>query len=238
MPIPIPAVTAASLVSLALLAGCASPGDMRDPRDPLEPMNRAVHQFNDAVDRAAIKPLAEGYRAVTPVPLQSSVRNFFGHLGDVKVFTNNVLQFKLEEASSDFLRLVFNTTFGVAGLFDVATEMGLSKNNEDFGQTLGRWGVPPGPYLVLPLLGPSSLRDGVGTVVDSRHADPVAQLEHNPSRHAAIALRVLSLRADLLDAKAAIDAAALDPYEFTRDLYLERRAALVHDGRVPDDPEQ
>jgi len=220
---------------IVLLAGCASPEGARDPRDPLEPMNRAVHRFNEAVDRAAIKPLAEGYRAVTPVPVQSSVRNFFGHLGDVKVFANNVLQFKLEEASSDFLRLVFNTTFGVVGLFDVATEMGLAKNNEDFGQTLGHWGVPPGPYLVLPLLGPSSLRDGVGAVVDSRYADPVTQLEHAPSRHAAIALRVLSLRADLLAAMAAIEAAALDPYEFTRDLYLERRAALVHDGKVPDD---
>lgn len=222
----------AALAAFPPLAGCASQGD---PRDPLEPMNRAVYQFNEAIDRAALKPLAEGYRAITPAPVQASVRNVFSHANDVTVFANSVLQLKLEQASSDFLRLVFNTTFGVFGLFDVATEMGLTKNSEDFGQTLGRWGVASGPYLVLPLIGPSTLRDGVGTLVDSRYLDPVVQIEPDAHRHAALALRILAKRADLLEAKAAIEAAALDPYEFTRDLYLERRAALVRNGRAPEE---
>jgi phospholipid-binding lipoprotein MlaA len=143
------------------------------------------------------------------------------------------LQFKIEQASSDFLRIVFNSTFGLFGLLDVATEMGLKKHNEDFGQTLGHWGVTSGPYLVLPFFGPSSFRDGVGLAVDSYGTDPVYQNEDVASLNATVAVRVVSRRADLSDAKAAIEEAALDNYEFTRDFYLERREALVLDGRPP-----
>lgn len=214
------------LTALAL-PGCAS----NDPRDPLEPTNRAIHAFNETVDRAALKPLAQGYQAITPTPVQTGVRNFYSNLDDVTVLANSLLQFKLQQASSDFLRLAFNTTFGFFGLLDVASEMGLKKHNEDFGQTLGYWGVSSGPYLVLPFLGPSSFRDGAGLVVDGYGTDVLHQAETFPSRTGVAALRIISRRADLIEAKHAIEAAALDPYEFNRDFYLERREALAQDGQ-------
>lgn len=219
------------ILLLALqLAGCASHGD---PRDPLEPMNRAVHDFNEGLDRAVLKPVATGYQTVMPGFAQTGVRNFFSNLNDVTVLANNLLQFKLESSTSDVLRIGFNSTFGFLGLLDIASEMGLSKNNEDFGQTLGRWGVGSGAYLVLPFFGSSSFRDGAGLVVDMQYADVLRQVDNIPTRNQASLLRVVSRRADLIDAKNAIDAAALDPYEFTRDLYLERRRAQVFDGRPP-----
>lgn len=216
------------VLAVLALSGCAS----NDPRDPLEPTNRVIHAFNETVDKVAFKPLAKGYQAITPAPVQTGVRNFYSNLDDVTVLTNSVLQFKLQQASSDFLRLAFNTTFGFFGLLDVASEMGLKKHNEDFGQTLGHWGVATGPYLVLPLLGPSSFRDGAGMVADGYATDLVHQEETFPRRVEVAALRGISRRADLLEAKRAIDEAALDPYEFSRDFYLERREALVLDGRA------
>lgn len=228
-----PMKTLPSLLSMIiglLLAGCASNGD---PRDPLEPMNRAIHDFNEGLDRAVLKPVATGYRAVMPGFAQTGVRNFFSNLGDVGILANDVLQFKLESSTSDVLRISINSTFGFLGLLDIASEMGLNKNNEDFGQTLGHWGVGDGPYLVLPFFGPSSFRDGTGLVVDMQYADLIREVESVQSRNLTSLVRVVSRRADLIDAKNAIDAAALDPYEFTRDLYLERRRALVHDGRPP-----
>lgn len=218
------------LVGALALTGCAVNGD---PRDPLEPMNRAIHSFNEMVDNVALRPLATGYRAIMPRPAQTGVGNVFSNLDDVTVFANNLLQFKLEQATSDFLRVAFNTTFGLFGLLDVASEMGLKKHNEDFGQTLGRWGVGSGPYLVLPVFGPSSFRDGAGLVVDGYYTDPVYRNEDVASRNASVALRVVSKRADLLDAKRAIEEAALDGYEFSRDFYLDRREALVYDGKPP-----
>lgn len=215
-------------VMALLLTGCASQGD---PRDPLEPMNRVTHRFNEAADRAVIKPVAEAWHNHMPQPVQIGVRNFFSNLDDVSVFGNDLLQFKLEHATQDFLRLTFNTSFGIAGLLDVATEMGLKKRNEDFGQTLGAWGVGNGPYLVLPLIGPSSLRDATGRVVDASAMDPVYSLDDIGTRNQVQALRLLNRRVELLGAKEALDTAALDPYEFTRDFYLERRASLVRDGR-------
>lgn len=220
--------------ALLLLAGCASNGD---PRDPLEPMNRTVYSFNEALDRVAMKPLAEAYRYVTPDFLENSVRNVFSNLGDVTVLANDVLQFKVHNAVNDFLRLTFNSTFGLLGLLDVATEMGLKKNTEDFGQTLGYWGLDQGPYLVMPFFGPSSLRDGTGLVVDYNYLDPVRQFQHVGVRNRTAFARIVSRRADLLEAKAAVDAAALDGYEFTRDIYLERRRAQVYDGVPPPEDE-
>lgn len=217
--------------SALLVSGCASNGD---PRDPLEPMNRAVHAFNEKVDDIALKPVAKGYAAVLPSPVRTGVRNVFSNLNDVTVFTNNLLQFKLEAATSDFLRVVFNTSFGLLGVLDVASEMGLAKHDEDFGQTLGHWGVGTGAYVVLPFFGPSDVRDTVGFVADKAYTDLVYDIEHNPSRNAAVVVRVVSKRADLLAAKEAIDTAALDGYEFTRDFYLERRRGQVHDGRPPE----
>jgi phospholipid-binding lipoprotein MlaA len=216
------------------LTGCAVNGD---PRDPLEPMNRAIHSFNEGFDRAILKPTAQGYQAVTPSFVQSGVRNFFSNLDDVAVVANDVLQLKLEQTSRDFLRLSFNSTFGLFGLLDIGSEMGLQKHNEDFGQTLGRWGVGSGPYLELPFIGPNDLRDTLGYAVDSKHTDLVRNYSDVATRNPVMVLRLVSRRADLLEAKQAVDAAALDNYEFTRDFYLERRRGLVYDGHPPPEAE-
>ncbi len=212
------------------LVGCAVNGD---PRDPLEAINRPIHSFNEGFDRYVMKPVARGYEWLLPNFAQSGVRNFFANLDDLTVLANNILQLKPEQSTRDFLRLAFNSTFGLFGLLDVASEMGLKKNNEDFGQTLGYWGVGAGPYLVLPFLGPGSVRDTAGMVVDAAYTDLVYKHDDLSTRDPAMALRVVSRRADLLDAKRALDVAALDGYEFTRDLYLERRRSLVHDGNPP-----
>lgn len=216
--------------ALLLLGGCASTGD---PRDPLEPLNRSIHAFNETVDRVAMKPLAEAYRAVAPQFVETGVRNVFSNLGDVGVLANDLLQFKGADAVSDFMRLAFNSTFGLFGLLDVASEMGLRKHEEDFGQTLGKWGVTDSPYLVLPFFGPSTFRDTVGLAVDNNYLDPLRRIDDVGIRNRSAFARIVSRRADLLEAKAAVDAAALDGYEFTRDIYLERRRAQVYDGRPP-----
>lgn len=225
------------VIRLALvLFSLAAPGlslAQTETYDPLEPLNRAIFTFNEAVDNTILLPIAKGYRAITPRFVQTGVRNFFSNLEDVQVMTNNLLQAKVQAGSSDFMRIAVNSTFGLLGLLDVASEMGLRKNNEDFGQTLGRWGFASGPYLVLPLLGPSSFRDATGRFVDGQYLDPVRQMDHMGPRNRTYALRVVSHRTDLIEAKAAVDMAALDGYEFTRDFYLERRRALVHDGRPP-----
>lgn len=223
-----------SALCAVALAGCASHGD---PRDPLEPVNRAIHGFNEELDRVLLKPAAQGYQTVVPGFARTGVRNFFANLNDVTVVANDILQLKLEQGSRDFMRLAINSSLGLFGLLDIASEMGLQKQNEDFGQTLGRWGVGPGPYLVLPFIGPSSLRDGIGYYVDTEYTDLVRRHDEVPARNTATALRVVSRRADLLEAMRAIEAAALDPYEFTRELYLERRRTLVYDGQPPRDEE-
>jgi phospholipid-binding lipoprotein MlaA len=213
-----------------VLVGCAVNGD---PRDPIEPVNRAIYQFNDGVDRAVLKPVAEGYKTITPHFVQTGVRNFFSNLDDVTIIANDILQLKLEQTTRDFMRLTFNTTFGFFGLLDIASEMGLQKNNEDFGQTLGRWGVGTGPYIVLPFLGPSNVRDTIGSTVDGRHTDLVRNYDDVSTRNAGMALRLINRRAELLGVGTTVDAAALDNYEFTRDFFLERRRGLVYDGNPP-----
>lgn len=217
-----------------LLGGCATNGD---PRDPLEPLNRGIYQFNDAVDRGVMKPVAKGYKAVLPQPVRTGVGNFFSNLDDVVVLLNDLLQFKFGQAASDFSRLVWNTSVGVLGLIDVATPMDLPKHNEDFGQTLGRWGVGNGPYLVLPLLGPSNLRDTVGLVVDYR-VDPVYQQDDMADRNTAIVLRAIHKRSVLLGAEDVVREGALDPYSFVRDAYLDRRRNLIYDGKPPKDEDE
>ena len=225
-------LTTLTLTCAIALSGCATTSD-GDPRDPLEPMNRAIHSFNEAVDKAALKPLAQGYVAVTPSPVRTGVRNFFSNLDDVVVLANNILQVKPEAATSDFMRIAFNSTFGFFGILDIASEMGLRKHDEDFGQTLGYWGVNTGPYFVMPLLGPSTIRDTTGWVVDSFYLDPVGYLVNDRAHWTVNSVRLVARRADLLDAKRAIDMAALDGYEFSRDLYLEHRRAQVYDGTPP-----
>jgi len=231
---PLPRLRAAVLcgaVSLLLLGGCASTGN---PRDPLEPLNRSIYQFNDGVDKALMKPAAEFYRFALPQFMRTGISNFFSNLNDVIVALNNLLQGKLTKAASDVGRILINTTFGALGVYDAATEAGLEKNNEDFGQTLGYWGIGDGPYLVLPLLGPSNARDAVGWFGDY-YAWPISYLEPDRDRNILIALRFVTVRADLLEATRILETAALDPYEFVRDAYLQRRRNLVYDGKPPPD---
>ncbi len=211
------------------LTGCAST-HTKNPADPLESFNRGVYQFNDAVDKAIAKPVAQGYNAVMPVPGKVMVSNFFSNLDDVIVTANDLLQFKFAQAASDGARFLFNTTFGVFGLLDVTSR--LEKHNEDFGQTLGYWGMGNGPYLVLPLLGPSTVRDGVGLYADSRPSK-IRHVDHMRTRNQLYLTNAINRRAQLLDQEKVLDEAALDRYEFIRDAYLLRRESLVYDGNPP-----
>jgi phospholipid-binding lipoprotein MlaA len=204
-----------------LLSGCAT-GPNADSRDPLEPFNRGVSRFNDAVDDALLKPVATTYRDVTPDPVRTGVSNFFGNLRDVWSAVNATLQLRPLEATENALRFGVNTVFGLGGLLDIASEMGIDRTPLDFGQTLGRWGIPSGPYLVLPIFGPSSVRDAAGFGVEAR-GDLVGNLDHISTRNSLTALRVVDTRANLLRATSMLEGAALDKYSFTRDFYLQRR---------------
>ncbi len=219
---------------LLLLAGCATTGET-DPRDPFEGFNRGVYKFNDAVDEAIARPVATAYRDYVHEEIRNRVRNFFSNIGDVFIGVNNLLQGKFFEAFEDEMRVVFNTTFGLFGIHDVASDMGIEKHNEDFGQTFGRWGFGPGPYLVLPILGSSDVRDGVGTALDI-YADPLGEARPIDLRNSLVVLRFTGVRADLLEASRILEQAALDKYVFQRDAYLQRRRSLVYDGRPPRQP--
>lgn len=221
--------TSCKLVALVVIAvvvqGCAS-GPNANPEDPMEPLNRTVFNFNDGLDRAVLKPVATAYDQVTPSPVKTGVRNFFGNISDVWSIANNLLQFKVAQSLETFMRVSVNTTLGFGGLLDIGTEMRLARNRQDFGQTLGVWGFSAGPYLVLPLLGPSSLRDTVGSVVGGS-ADLVNNLRNVPMSNSLTLLRLVDRRAELLGTIDLLDQAALDKYSFTRDSYLHRRAASI-----------
>jgi phospholipid-binding lipoprotein MlaA len=227
-----------TLAALTALAGCATTGG-GDPRDPIEPLNRVVFEFNDKVDIYALKPIAQGYNAVLPQPVRTGIRNFFANLRDPWIGVNNLLQGKIDWALSDMFRFIANSTFGIAGVFDIASDMGMEKHNEDFGQTLGRWGVESGPFLVLPILGPSTLRDGLGLVVDSYgylpwHGPDWLNVDHDVAwRNALTALDTINVRAGLLESSDLLAQAALDRYTFARDAYIQRRRNLVYDGKPP-----
>jgi phospholipid-binding lipoprotein MlaA len=214
--------------------GCATVSGPADPRDPWEGFNRGMYTFNNKLDNALLKPVAKGYRAITPNPVETGVTNFFANLGDIRILLNNLLQFKPLAALSDTCRLAINSTLGIGGLFDVATPLGLQKHDEDFGQTLGRWGIGSGPYLVLPFFGPSSPRDSFGQIVDYT-AGPIHEVEDDSARYGLYALKAVNKRAQLLVVTDIIDEAALDPYIYTRDAWLQRRRSLVHDGDPPRD---
>jgi len=222
----------AALLVAGSLAGCAASGG--NPADPLEKVNRAVFAFNDAADKVLITPVAKGYRAVLPGFVRTGIANFFSNLEDVWISVNDVLQGKFQEGSEDFTRVIFNSTFGIGGIFDFASDVGLPKHSEDFGQTLGVWGVTSGPYVVLPLFGPSTFRDGFGLLVDGR-ADLVYRLVDDdvPLRNVLYATRGIGNRANLLDASSVLDQAALDRYAFVRDAWLQRRRNQVYDGNPP-----
>ena len=223
------------LGSVTLLIGCAATKGPPDERDPFESFNRAMFKFNDAVDTAVVRPVAEAYQENVPQPVQTGVSNFFSNLDDIFVLINDLLQFKFKQAASDFSRLVWNSTVGLFGLIDVATPMGLPKHDEDFGQTLATWGVGDGPYLVLPFLGPSTVRDTGGLVVELAY-DPLREgIEDDEAYWAAFAVRVIDARAKLLGASRILDEAALDPYVFMRDAYLQNRRNLIYDGNPPEE---
>lgn len=218
--------------SLTTLAGCANRPPQEEVADPLEPVNRVVDKFNDKVDRAVLKPTAQVYEKVMPRPARTSVTNFFSNLGEPLVIVNQFLQGKPREGFSDTGRLLVNTTLGVFGLFDPASQMGLTKHNEDFGQTFGTWGIGEGWYVVLPMLGPSTVRDTFGRIGDYQF-DPLAYHHEIRERNSLIGLRAVDTRANLLSATNVRDTAALDVYLFTRDAYRQHRWGRIHDGNPP-----
>jgi phospholipid-binding lipoprotein MlaA len=215
---------ALALLVAGLASGCAT-GPDRKPGDPLEPMNRQIFRFNDALDRTIAQPIAKGYQKVTPQPLRQAISNFFSNLGDLGNAANNLLQLNITDATEDVMRFAFNSTFGLGGLIDWATPAGLPKHHEDFGLTLGHWGVPSGPYLVLPLFGPSSFRDSLGFAVDFRF-NLMTYLEPGVRNPMWIA-QFISARSDLLGASDLLEAAALDKYSFVRDAFTQQRASLL-----------
>lgn len=220
-----------SPVFAAGTAPAAGTPAVRNP-DPWEGVNRAVFRFNDRVDRYALKPLAKGYRKVTPRPVRTGIANFFLNLRAPIVMLNDLLQGKVRAAGSDTARFVLNTTVGLAGFLDVSSRLGLPRHDEDFGQTLGVWGVGPGPYLVLPFLGPSSVRDGLGYGMDVASHPRTWLLE--PEVNVAItAADAVNVRASLLDVEEIVQG---DRYLFIRDLYLQHREYEVHDGKMEHDP--
>jgi phospholipid-binding lipoprotein MlaA len=223
-----------ALIALCVLVtGCATaPERGGAANDPLEPLNRRVHAFNDVFDRNIAQPVARGYNAVLPRPVNRGISNFFRNLGDVGVLVNSALQLKPRATVITANRLMINTTFGIAGVIDVAGVMGAKPQDEDFGQTLGYWGVDAGPYLVLPFLGPSSARDGTGLLVDSTY-DPVHAVDDGPTEVGLTVLRVIDTRARLLGTTGLLDTAAVDPYAYTRDAWLRRRVNQIHDGNPP-----
>ncbi len=226
---------AVAVLGLALLQGCASaPGAATDPRDPWESMNRKVYTFNEKLDEAVIKPVAQAYVDVVPSFVRTGVRNFLGNLGDVWTFVNATLQLKGQVATETFMRVAVNSTLGLYGVLDIATEAGIQKRKEDLGQTLGHWGVKPGPYLVLPVLGPATLRDTVALPVDWQ-ASPGQYFHDGSSRTGVTVLNATETRASLLKAGDAVKAASLDPYSFVRDGWLQKREYDVYDGNPPSD---
>ncbi len=213
--------------SLAVAPMAANAAD----EDPWEGVNRAIFRFNDTVDTYALKPIAQGYEFITPQFLEDGIHNMFKNVGEVTNFANDVLQAKPEAAGVDTARLIFNTTFGLLGFFDVGTKMGLQRNDEDFGQTLGHWGVGSGPFVMLPLFGPSTVRDAFAKYPDT-YTQPWRYIDHVPTRNTALGVSIVDTRASLLSAEKLING---DKYIFIRNAYLQNREFKVKDGKVVDD---
>jgi phospholipid-binding lipoprotein MlaA len=224
--------TAATLTLLiaTALSGCATTGESASG-DPIEPANRPVFEFNQGLDHKVVRPVAEGYEAHAPAPVRSCVRNVFSNLGDIFTSVNQLLQGEPGKAVSDISRFGINTTVGVLGCFDPASSMGLDKHKRDFGETLALWGVPPGPYVVLPLLGPSTVRDAFG-LVPGWFLDPTNYVA-GPAAIALKGTQIVSTRSSNLKASDLIDSAALDPYLFARDAFLAHRLDQIYDGHPP-----
>lgn len=218
-------------LTVASLTGCAT--HPQTQTDPFEPFNRSMYGFNNALDKAILKPVAQGYNKAVPDTGKTLVSNFFSNLDDVIVTANDLLQFKFKQAFSDGMRVLVNSTVGVGGLIDVAS-MNLDKHNEDFGQTLGYWGVGNGPYLVLPFLGSSTLRDGFGDLGDSQ-VSVISNTKNVPTRNVLYLTKGIKRRAQLLESESLLDGAVIDRYAFIRDAYLQRRENLVYDGNPPEE---
>lgn len=209
------------ILLMTMLAGCATL-DSGDARDPFEDMNRAVFVFNEKADNAVLKPIAKGYRAVVPTPVDKGISNVLGNIEDIASAFNSLLQLKVRQGGQDIARVLINSTAGLLGLLDVASDMGLPKHREDFGQTLGHWGAGAGPYLVLPFLGPSTLRDTIGMAVDQVF-DPTYSIDHTATRNSLIVTNAIDTRADFLGASNILEKAALDRYSFLKESYLQKR---------------
>ncbi|VAW57505.1 Outer-membrane-phospholipid-binding lipoprotein MlaA [hydrothermal vent metagenome] len=227
-----------------LVSGCASINGPADPRDPLEGYNRTMFEFNDTVDQYFLKPVAQGYQAITPDPIMKGINNFFSNLDDIIVIFNDLLQLKPMQFASDLGRFIVNSTLGLGGFIDWASDMNMPKHEENFGQTLGYWGVPEGPYFVIPFFGPSTIRDSVGRLVDGSQTDPVwITIEDGyplEERKLSLSLSVtaakaIDTRATLLKAENILNEAALDRYSFIREAYLQRSLNLVYDGHPPEE---
>jgi phospholipid-binding lipoprotein MlaA len=226
------------LIVCASMIGCASipAGSERSPDDPWEPFNRSVFSFNESLDDYLLKPITKGYRFILPKPAQQGVDNFFGNYRDIYTSANNLLQGNLSMAFSDLMRVVVNTIFGLGGLFDVATPGGLEKHKADFGQTFGVWGIPSGPYVVLPFFGPSNVRDTFGTAVDLETDYLFRMLPNVALRNSLTALRVVNARNNYYEAGDLLEGAALDKYTFTRDAYIQRRQYQIDQAKEGKEP--
>ncbi len=223
------------LILVQFFAACASIEGPLDENDPYESYNRSMNSFNIGVDDYVLKPVAQTYKNYTPNPVQSGIGNFFSNLNDVTVMVNDLFQFKLVQMAEDFSRIVFNSTFGILGLFDVATPMGLAKHKEDFGQTLATWGYTDSAYFILPVigLGGGTIRDSIGLTIDSFYLSPTVLIEDNTAYWSAIIISNVDKRASLLNASKVLEQAALDPYIFKREAYLANRKSLIYDGKPP-----
>jgi len=224
---------------LALMFGCASipAGVPTSPDDPWEPFNRSVFEFNEGLDAYVLKPVVAGYRFVLPEFVREGIYNFFSNYNDIYTALNNLLQGKPDYAFNDLMRVVVNTTMGLGGMIDLATPGGLEKHKEDFGQTFGVWGVPSGPYVVLPFFGPSSVRDTFGTVADLETDYLFKYIPNVGLRNSLTGLRVVNARNTYYEAGDLLDGAAIDKYSFLRDAYIQRRKYQINEGRDDEEPQ-
>ena len=220
------------LLLLCMTSGCATV-TAPDERDPWEAYNRSIHSFNESFDSAIGQPVAKAYQYILPDFMETGIANFFSNLNDLVVIVNDLLQFKFSQALEDFGRVVYNTTLGLLGFIDVATHMDLPKHNEDFGQTLAVWGVGDGAYFVLPLLGPSTVRDTTGLFADAIYIDPLINVRDDEVRWGLIALRAIDKRASLLEATRIMEKSGIDPYVFLRNAYFQIRENQIYDGKPP-----
>lgn len=231
--VPRRSIALALAAAATMLAGCAL-GPTKE--DPFEPFNRSMYEVHQVVDGNVVKPIAQGYVKVVPELVRTGVSNFFGNLDDMFTGINNVLEGRGQQAGDDFGRVLLNSTFGLGGIFDLASMMGIQKDKKDFGITFGKWGAPPGPYLFIPLFGPTTVRDGTGTLV-RLFIGPVGYIPEVPLRNAIYGVGFVDARAQALDAESVLNTAAIDRYRFLRSAYLRNRLYQVYDGKPPPEPD-